>query len=544
MKKKYLYPLALACTLCLFTACSDDDDVNAWEQLPQTEISGAKANLTLNGTTLSQGSVQLTVNNATAGVLTLKNVVPGYSSIPVNVSLEEQADGSFRFSGQADVNTLPEGANERATERNQDTVALLKVTANGTITQDGTVKADISADGAAFHLGAYSGSTLSLNYSGVPMLGKTVAYSVAQNVPVPVLTLGGVVPGEPVLSIPGIYPQNGAFSFETTTAAGTTVKGSGQFQNGALSLDVNVKLGVEAQGGLTGEWPLATTIGEPVDLTNINYPDYAPVRIVWTAVNEEETNGGNISKLGTLFGSHLMAEVLNGITLTEDGNLTARYYPDIVTGAGSEEEDDMLQWMMGKLGAYQTAPVAREWQTSPKNLMQWYAKDGLIYLVPNLVQILQQAAADQNNPSLGANIDIIMGMLPALKELSDEELKGLLAALGQQAGIDLSMVDPQLIRQVADWMTNGVPLKYTLDGNGGLRLYADKGMVSPFMPLLLTFLPQLQAKFDELLKEADAETALYLQMAMGILGREKFTDLETVWNENTAEFAVGLGFQK
>ena len=24
----------------------------------------------------------------------------------------------------------------------------------------------------------------------------------------------------------------------------------------------------------------------------------------------------------------------------------------------------------------------------------------------------------------------------------------------------------------------------------------------------------------------------------------KFTDLETVWNENTAEFAVGLGFQK
>lgn len=538
MKKKYLYPLALACTLCLFTACSDDDDVNAWEQLPQTEISGAKANLTLNGTTLSEGSVQLTVNNATAGVLTLKNVVPGYPSIPVNVSLEEQADGSFRFSGQADVNALPEGA----TERNLATVALLKVTANGTITQDGTVKADISADGAAFHLGAYSGSTLSLNYSGVPMLGKTVAYSVAQNVPV--LTLAGVVPGEPALSVPGVYPQKGAFTFETTTAAGTTVKGNGQFQNGALSLDVTVKLGVEAQGGLTGEWPLATTIGTPVGWSDVNYSDYAPVRIVWTAVNDQATNGGNISKLGTLLGSHLMAEVLNGITLTEDGNLTARYYPDIVTGADSEEEEDMLQWMMGKLEAYQTAPATREWLTSPKNLMQWYAKDGQIYLVPNLVQILQQAATDQNDPSLTENIDTIMGVLQALNGLSDEELKGLLAGFGQQAGIDLSVIDPQLIRQVAGWMTNGVPLKYTLDGNGGLRLYADKGMVSPFMPLLLTFLPQLQAKYDELLKEADAETAMYLQIAMGILGLEKFTDLETVWNENTAEFAVGLGFQK
>ena len=538
MKKKYLYPLALACTLCLFTACSDDDDVNAWEQLPQTEISGAKANLTLNGTTLSEGSVQLTVNNATAGVLTLKNVVPGYPSIPVNVSLEEQADGSFRFSGQADVNALPEGA----TERNEATVALLKVTANGTITQDGTVKADISADGAAFHLGAYSGSTLSLNYSGVPMLGKTVAYSVAQNVPV--LTLAGVVPGEPALSVPGVYPQKGAFTFETTTAAGTTVKGNGQFQNGALSLDVTVKLGVEAQGGLTGEWPLATTIGTPVGWSDVNYSDYAPVRIVWTAVNDQATNGGNISKLGTLLGSHLMAEVLNGITLTEDGNLTARYYPDIVTGADSEEEEDMLQWMMGKLGAYQTAPATREWLTSPKNLMQWYAKDGQIYLVPNLVQILQQAATDQNDPSLTENIDAIMGVLQALNGLSDEDLKKLLAGFGEKAGIDLSVIDPQLIRQVAGWMTNGVPLKYTLDGNGGLRLYADKGMVSPFMPILLTFLPQLQAKFDEMVAAADEEMKPLIGMVMGILGLEKFTDLETVWNENTAEFAVGLGFQK
>ena len=538
MKKKYLYPLALACTLCLFTACSDDDDVNAWEQLPQTEISGAKANLTLNGTTLSEGSVQLTVNNATAGVLTLKNVVPGYPSIPVNVSLEEQADGSFRFSGQADVNALPEGA----TERNEATVALLKVTANGTITQDGTVKADISADGAAFHLGAYSGSTLSLNYSGVPMLGKTVAYSVAQNVPV--LTLAGVVPGEPALSVPGVYPQKGAFTFETATATGTTVKGNGQFQNGALSLDVTVKLGTEAQGGLTGEWPLATVLGEEVGWVDVNYSDFAPVRIVWTAIDEEKTNGGNISILGTQFGSHLMAEVLNGITLTDDGNLTARYYPDIVTGTDSEDNEAPLQWLMGKLSSYQTAPTAREWLTSPKNLMQWYAKDGMIYIVPNLVQILHQVATDKDDDSLKESINTIMGVLEALNGMSDEELQRLLAALGQQAGIDLSIINPQLIRQVAGWMTTGVPLKYTLDGNGGLRLYADKGMVSPFMPLLLSFLPQLQAKFDEMVAAADEETAFYLKIAMNLLGLEKFTDLDAVWNENTDEFAVGLGFQK
>lgn len=538
MKKKYLYPLALACTLCLFTACSDDDDVNTWEQLPQTEISGENANLTFNGNTLSEGSVQLSVNNATAGVLTLKNVVPGYPSVPVSVTLEEQTNGNFSFSGQADLNALP----EETTTKNQETVALLKVTVNGTISLDGTVKATIAADGPAFYLGSYSGSTLKLNYSGTPLLGKTAAYSVEQNVPV--LTLGGVLPGEPVVSVPAIYPQQGSFTFETTTAAGTSVNGEGKFENGSLTLNLNVKLSVTAQGGLTGEWPLSTTIGEPVGWSDINYSDYAPVRIVWTAHDDNATNGGNISKLGTLVGSHLMAEVLNSITLTDDGNLTARYYPDIVTGTDSEDGEATLQWLMSKLGAYQTTPIAREWLTSPKNLMQWYTKDGVIYLVPNLVQILQQAAEDQGDASLAENIDAIMGILQTLESLSDEELQGLLAAFGQQAGIDLSIINPQLIRQVAGWMTTGVPLKYTLDGNGSLRLYADKEMVSPFMPLLLSFMPTLQNKFDEIIAAADEQTAPLLKMVMALLGLEKFTDLDTVWNENTDEFAVGLGFQK
>lgn len=537
MKKKYFYPLALACALCLFTACSDDDE-NTWEQLPQTEISGENATLTFNGNTLSEGSLQLTVSNATSGVLTLKNVVPGYPSVPVNVTLEEQSNGTFSFSGQADMNALPEAPSTKS----EDTVALLKVTVNGTITLDGTVKANIAADGPAFYLGVYSGSTLNLSYSDTPLLGKTVAYSVEQNVPV--LTLGGIVPGEPVVNIPAVYPQQGSFSFETTTAAGTAVKGEGQFENSSLTLSLNVTLSQAAQGGLTGEWPLSSTIGETDDWFEVSYSDYAPVRIIWTAIDANATNGGNISNLGTALGSHLMAEVLNGITLTEDGNLTARYYPSIVTGSDSEDGDAIVQWLMGKINSYQTAPADREWLTSPKNLMQWYTKDGMIYLVPNLVQILQQAAADNGDASLAENIDAIMGILQALNDLSDEELQGLLAGFGQQAGIDLSIIDVQLIRQVASWMTTGVPLKYTLDGNGGLRLYADKDMVSPFMPLLLSFLPQLQAKFDEMIAAADEQTAMMLKMAMMLLGLEKFTDLDTVWNENTADFAVGLGFQK
>ena len=274
----------------------------------------------------------------------------------------------------------------------------------------------------------------------------------------------------------------------------------------------------------------------------IAYNDYAPVRIIWTPIDETEKNGQNISALGTLFVSHLLAEVINSITLTDDGNLTASYYPEMITGQDAEGNPlDMQTWMMSKLGALETAPVERKWLTSPKNLMHWYAKDGLVYLIPNLPQILMQAAADKGE---SLDIEAIMVILQQVNEMDDATLGATLAALGQQMGIDpaiLQALDVKLIREVLGWMTTGVPLKYTVTAEGAMRLYADKDMVSPFMPILLAFLPQLQAAFDEAV--AADETGM-LQFVMAMLGLEKFTDLNDVWYKNTDQFAVGLGFQR
>ena len=44
MKKNLFYLFALICSMSLFTACSDDDD-DTWQQIPQTELSGDKADL-------------------------------------------------------------------------------------------------------------------------------------------------------------------------------------------------------------------------------------------------------------------------------------------------------------------------------------------------------------------------------------------------------------------------------------------------------------------------------------------------------------------
>ena len=535
-KKKFFYLFALLCTVSLltFTACSDDED-NTWKQIPQTEISGSQAVMTLNGAEITEGAVQMKVENESMGELTLRNIIPNYDELKVAVELQKQADESFLFAGTASV-----VGNYVMTRKDMSLPPSLTVEVSGTIYLDGKVTVNVKADGAILHLGTYAGSTLSLNYSGAPLIGKTVVYSLQEGVPV--LTLVGVVPGELTVPLIGVYTDNGVFQGETALN-GTAVKAEGTFQNGVLVLNVSVKLSEAAQGGLAGEWPLAKTIGTMDDwgFSFVTFSDYAPVRIVWSAVDANQTNGEQISKMGTIFASHLMAEVINSITLTDDGNLTASYYPEMITEDVEGNPQDVQDWILSKLYAAETAPIERKWLTSPKNLMHWYAKDGLVYLVPNLPQILMQAAADQGE---SLDIESIMALLQMVNEMDDATLGATLAALGQQMGIDpaiLQALDVKLIREVLGWMTTGVPLKYTVTAEGAMRLYADKDMVSPFMPILLSFLPQLQAAFDEAV--AADETGM-LQLVMAMLGLEKFTDLNDVWYKNTDQFAVGLGFQR
>ena len=134
MKNKFLLLLILGVTF--FVSCSDDDD-KAWKKIPQDEIEIQKVTFEVNGEQATTGTLQMTVKNGSEAVLTLKNVIPGYATIPVNVKLEEQADDSFVFSGEEGLATPP----AMLIVRSDAKPVILNVKVEGKISVEGKVSA-------------------------------------------------------------------------------------------------------------------------------------------------------------------------------------------------------------------------------------------------------------------------------------------------------------------------------------------------------------------------------------------------------------------
>lgn len=156
MKKNLLYLFALICSVSLFTACSDDDD-NSWQELPKGEIKAENVDFQLNGTNTT-GTVNFEATSLQSATVGFKNVVDGYSDITVDVTMEKQADGSFKFNGTKDIMTKP------VTRETSQPAPLLKVTVDGMITPEGKVTLNVSATGAGLYIGTYKDETLVLTY--------------------------------------------------------------------------------------------------------------------------------------------------------------------------------------------------------------------------------------------------------------------------------------------------------------------------------------------------------------------------------------------
>lgn len=273
--------------------------------------------------------------------------------------------------------------------------------------------------------------------------------------------------------------------------------------DGKASAQLTSKLNSAAQGELTGTWKLQTKVTSDKGAVAA-----APLFLVWSALEIGKPNLEQAANLVNLFGSMALVNVLNQVTFGEDGNITAKYWSDVDMNDIMGGADDN-----GNLNSSHT-----EWLDSPKGLAFWYAKDGMLYVVPSISAILKKAGTEGN--------------------ASTSDLTAVMAKLAAY-GVNVETLMPTVMQ----WMTTGIPLKYNVDGNA-LKVYVDKVMVTPFVEALLPALPKLQVELEKILADPNNGNAGMIKMALAMMGIEKLTDIETIWKENTKDFNLSLNFTK
>lgn len=269
---------------------------------------------------------------------------------------------------------------------------------------------------------------------------------------------------------------------------------------GKVSATATTKLSEIAQAGLTGSWNLsATSSGEN-----------APLFVVWSAIDLEKPNFENTVSLVNMFVPMVLFNALNQVTFHEDGNITAKYW-----------ENFSMENMFANQDKGQLIASHDDWSDSPKNLAFWYAKNSMIYIVPNINAIAQQVNGDNEDVDISNSEDIVT-LLAKLKEYN----------------IDVDALLPIVMQ----WITEGIPVKYVKTGDA-LKIYIDKEMVAPFITPLLPALDKLQEDMEKIIEAGEDENTIeMIQLVLSVLQIEKLTDIKTIWEENTNEFEISLNF--
>ena len=89
MKKNCLLLWVLLCSFSIFVSCEKDDP--AWKNIPPTFENTA---ITVNNTTVG-GSADFVATGENSGILTLRNVISGYSdAVKIDVVLKEESENN------------------------------------------------------------------------------------------------------------------------------------------------------------------------------------------------------------------------------------------------------------------------------------------------------------------------------------------------------------------------------------------------------------------------------------------------------------------
>lgn len=290
-------------------------------------------------------------------------------------------------------------------------------------------------------------SGLVLTYSGEPMLGKKVVFTPdANDGSKATLTLSGVLDpsilagfmsredASSTVAAPGVIPGQLTTTFDvdltisgdevsfkgTTEQSGCTIAYEGNATGSNLTLNLNVTM---------PENDLANTTWTVVPFDNVTY-ESLPIHFVWESSKEISIMEGYSLPVGTIVELALrmpligdqsvngaLTQVFHSVTFGTDGNITAEYKKNMTD---------------------------TEWAESPLNMAQYTAGGGNLLLYLNPSQIIANVQNSRLSRATSSEIiaNLISGVLPMLSQ--------------------------------------GVPVKYTLDGSN-LKVYLGADLLLPLM---------------------------------------------------------------
>lgn len=288
---------------------------------------------------------------------------------------------------------------------------------------------------------------------------------------------------------------------------------------GKVNAKVTTNLSENFRGTLADTW----NINRIAPIVN-GVPSTGVVWITWTFNDTKYAGATNLALIaGSMMGG-LLSNYLDAVTFCPDGNITARYWEEENEQEGGNLLEKLFKYApqedeKGENMVYGNDHNDKWLESLAANYAFWYVHDGMLYVVPNAA-----AFADEDDDT---NVDL--GSL-------QEELQKLAAV-----GVDVTT----LTAEVMKIMKNGVALKYTQEGDA-LKIYVDKAQCDPFVKSFIPALPLLDQMYEELKKstdENDQQTVQMIQLVFTMLGIEKPSDFEGMWNA-TETFQIELNFKK
>lgn len=535
--KKLFTLLALAATMT-FAACSDSDEEAAWEKLPQTpiEIDGSNAVVRVNNETSTVGSVTFKATSEEAATLTLTDVIAGYSPLTMDVVMSPKTNG-YTFSGSTTVNIAPQ---VRSVSTDP---ALLTVDASGTISVDGKFSLDLTAYGPGLNLGTYTGATLTLTYSGANMIGATVYYSFSGTTPV--LTLANIVPGEPEVSVEGVYTdRNGAFSGTATTSGGATVNYEGAV-NAANGMTLALNVTMPDALGLAGTYGWADITNETEDdawedqemRDEHGFGEKFPTSSAcYIRIEDTDDFSHGFAYLFRPLLGVILPQALENVTFSTDGNILANYSNGAIQVPQPEDPSMFMEYYMygtvtqSMLDGYL---AGRTYKESPKNLAFWFEKDDKLMVKLNVSAIVTQALSDkgmEGADGLGTIIEQILNSsaseIKAL--LSSDAIAGLLGSNSALLTSVLNNISDADLEVLLGYVRNGFPLNVKQE-NGHTHVYIGQEFMDAVVKAFST--PEVMTAL---------ETALPADFQQAIILIETFLSSYA----DMTEFEIGLDLQK